>query len=588
MRRFWARFEMREAFWAIGDFWEERPGLRRTVYIAVSLIVCGGVLAGWGYPHWSAYRAQSIATQWILAGRPDRAQDAVERLVDLAPESVATWQAVADLARLRKDSAAVLRAAQRAAQLAPSRLDLALALCGAYLAAGDQASASRTLDSLPPELVSASDYALRLRGEIARRAGRWVDAADYFANARKIGGGVAVNEIPLGLVLLRIGTETARQEALALLGKWTGDPEWGVEALRPLLAEALRDADRTALRRWADALLIHPRASTADVPVVLNALCRSDETRYFAVLASLQRDYIGEPMRASLLLGWLVQIGRAEDAIAWATTLPEAVTRRAPGVVNLAEARRVSGQWAELAAWTANEPWSEDVEFLRMIYAWEAATQQADSASVARTWGELQNQARQRTASALFAANTLYAWGRVEPALALWETAAQQPETAWLALGAILRHAQITDDAIGQYRVFRRLNNLRPDDTDVANNLAYFAALTGEDRMGAVKLSRLTLQKAPSREAYQITAALAELRRGEPALALKLLDPFAIGAIKEVEPAPGFDFTYALALAEAGRKDEALPRLARLLSATSGLSKAERALATEAFDRLKP
>ncbi|MCX6937182.1 MAG: hypothetical protein NTU80_04680 [Verrucomicrobia bacterium] len=108
-------------------------------------------------------------------------------MIALAPELVFTWQAVADLARLRNDPASKLRAAQKAAELAPDRLDLALALCGATLFAGDATAAARILDAQPPGFVSASDYALRLRGEIARRAGRWTEAAEYFTQAQKYG-----------------------------------------------------------------------------------------------------------------------------------------------------------------------------------------------------------------------------------------------------------------------------------------------------------------------------------------------------------------------------------------------------------------
>ncbi|MEN9842067.1 MAG: hypothetical protein RL376_1867 [Verrucomicrobiota bacterium] len=587
-RRAWARLDLREGFWFLLDCWEEHAGLRRGVYAALALALLLGGAAAWYYPRWAYYRAERIAAQWLAAGRADRAEEAVGRLITLAPESVSTWQAVEELARLRNDATAVLRAAQRAAELAPDRLDLALALCGATLSAGDEATTARRLGALPPDFVSTSDYALRLRGELARRSGRWTEAVDYFSQAQKLGGEIAVNEIPLGLVSLRTGTEIDRQRALVLLAKWVGDPEWGVEALRPLLGEALRADDKPALRRWADALLTHPRASTTDVPVVLNALFRSDETRYRAVLASLQRDYIGEPMRASLLLGWLVQIGRAEDALGWATTLPEFVTRRPPGVVNLAEARRLTGRWADLAAWTAEGPWSDDVEFLRSLYAWEAALQLGDIEAAAKGRSALEAQTRVRTTSALFAANTLYVWGRIEPALALWETAAQQPETAWLALGALVRHAQIKDDAPGQYAIFRRLHALRPDDPDVANNLAYFSALTGLDRLGAVRLARETLHKNPGRVAYQITAALAEVRRGEPALALALLEPLAERVKSAGESAPGFEITYALALAEAGKTAEARPRLAKLQAAENGLTRLETQLVKEALERIKP
>ncbi|MCX6937183.1 MAG: hypothetical protein NTU80_04685 [Verrucomicrobia bacterium] len=61
-RRAWARLDVREGLWWVLDRWEERAGLRRTVYFALGLILGGAGLAAWGYPRWAQYRAQRIAT----------------------------------------------------------------------------------------------------------------------------------------------------------------------------------------------------------------------------------------------------------------------------------------------------------------------------------------------------------------------------------------------------------------------------------------------------------------------------------------------------------------------------------------------
>ena len=56
--------------------------------------------------------------------------------------------------------------------------------------------------------------------------------------------------------------------------------------------------------------------------------------------------------------------------------------------------------------------------------------------------------------------------------------AGQEGQVATEALGSLARHYQTHRDAEGQYRVFRQLHLLRPQDRAVGNNFAFFAALT--------------------------------------------------------------------------------------------------------------
>jgi hypothetical protein len=93
-------------------------------------------------------------------------------------------------------------------------------------------------------------------------------------------------------------------------------------------------------------------------------------------------------------------------------------------------------------------------------------------------WQNLRADGDRSAAHAMFAGDSLYAWGYPKEATALLWSAADRPDLAYQALGSLARLYQVQRDAVGEYRAFSRLNAMRPDDRNIANNFAYFASVT--------------------------------------------------------------------------------------------------------------
>jgi len=558
VRRFMGR-STRENLWAFLDLLDARPGLKRALLIGVPALV---VIAGfgiWGYERWTRTNSILIARQWLDAGRLDRAGVAVRDALATAPDVPAPWRLASELAWRKGNRSESVDYAQKAAAIGAYQTDDVLSWAEASILSDDVQQAKEAEAFLDPEAARGSARAQRLAGEIARHDQRYSEARDRFQAALKIDAGsgtpsAAIDEIPLGIVSLQTGADDDRTRGQVLLAKWATDPNWGVEALRALLADAVAHKDRAATSRWADALRVHPRCTLGDVPVCLKALAESNSDLYQAVLAPLEEKSRQNPTAAAQLLGWLTQIGQAAEALRWGESLDPEVARKPPIAPGIAEALRTTHAWADLQAWVDKADWGPDVGFLGWAYAMIAARELGDGPKSDAYWQSLLTNGHASPAHALFAGESLYAWGYPKESAELLWAAAERPDLAFQALGSLARLYQEQRDAVGQYRAFSRLNAMRPDDRKIANNLAYFAALT--DLGSQVQIERIAADNyshEPGNLVYRSTYAFVLVWEGQASRAMKLLDPVS----REWRNSPALAFAYGATLASLGRGQEA-------------------------------
>ena len=551
-------FHFRDHWWQLLNLWEAQRWLRRVAYGLIATAVLAAGLWIWAYPVWIRRNAIKMSREWIAAGNLRQAAEMVQKAMTLMPDEPEPWQLAAELCRLSGLKKQAVGYAQRAARMAPDNPDLTLAWAAEALRANMNEEADKALDKLPPEVFMHSPTALRLRGELARRQLRLTVALGCFETALRLEGPLAINEVPLGLILLR-STETAeRQRGLGLLTKWIKDLEWGPAALRTLLEDAVAADDRPAMLKWSEALRTHPGCTVGDMPNCLFALSKTDENRYREVLAGLERDHAVTPQAAAQLLGWLNQIGRHADAVRWLPALPAAAMQQPPLAVLAAEALRATAGWAQLAERTGSQNWGTEFEFLRWAYAREAALALGQSRRAGELWLTLFNHTSLNSVHGLFIAANLYSWGRTADAEQIWwQVSASGGQTATDSLAALARHYQLQRDAEGQYRTFRQLHFLKPEDAAIGNNYAFFALLTGRDQRNADEITRANLAAAPANATYAATRAFGLMRHGRTAEALTLIAPLGV----QPGRSPAVAFAYGLALAADHRIDEARPLL---------------------------
>jgi predicted Zn-dependent protease len=549
----------RENLWAILDALDARPVLKKSLLIGLPSLVLALGLGDWAYQRWARTNALRIAHQWLAAGRLDRAGDAVQDAIAHEADLPETWQLASELAWRKGNRPASVEYAKMAADVSRHRPDEVIAWAEASVLADDMAQAREALEYLDMETARSAPRALRVAGEIARRGGRFAEARDKFGAALQAdtaagAAPLAADEVPLGIVSLQTGAAADRARGRTLLQEWAADPRWGADALRALLADAVahNDADSTTL--WAEGLRRHPLCTLGDVPKCLQALAGSSPQRYQVALAAMEADAHGNPTQAAQLLGWLVEIGHADEAVRWGATLDKSQARIAPIAPGYAEALRASGRWPELQAWTDGADWGHDVSFLGLAYGLVAARHLGDAARADQLWRSLFADGTLNPAHALFAGDSLYAWGYPKDAASLLWAAAERPDLAFLAMGTLARLYQVQGDAVGQYRAFSRLNEMRPGDRKIANNCAYFAALT--DLGGQTHIARIAednFNGEPSNAVYRSTYAFVLVWTGQADRALALMEPIA----RDWRKSPAIAFTYGAVLASVGRKPEA-------------------------------
>jgi tetratricopeptide (TPR) repeat protein len=569
----WFRaFDLRDRWWRLLDYFEAHRRARRCLYGFLAGCILVVVSWLWIYPWWARRNVIGMARQWIAAGQPNYAAEAVQKALEKSPRQPELWLLAAELARLNGQKSMEVEYAREAARIQPANSKYALEWAGAALRADQRDETIKALAGVSGSELERSSIAQRLLGELARRERQFEAAINHFESALKIDGPVAIDEVPLGLCLIGSRDPAPRQRGLVLLSKWTSDREWGASALRILLEDASAQNDRPAMAKWSGALRSHPRCTMGDMPNCLAALARSDPAGYAGAIAQLKQAHLASPEAAAQLIGWLDQIGRSGEALEWMKTLPEQVMQRPPLSVAKAESLRLVGDWTALQAWVSQGDWGDKLDFLRWAYGLRASRALGDEKLAGALWLKLQAHAQTDSVHALFAGSTIYTWGLVKEAEALWWlVAGQNNNLAVEALGTLARHYQVQRDADGQYRVFNQLHAMHPQDADVTNNFAFFAALTGNREQLAEQLSRENMKLHPANRRYIATHAFILLMRGHPDESLKAIEPLASEAGKSSAVA----FVYGLALAGTGDKTKAREVLKALTPDTLTLRETE-------------
>ena len=559
VRQFMRR-STRENLWAFLDLMDARPALKKGLLIGVPAFLVLVGFGTWGYQRWTRTNSIHIARQWLDAGRLDRAAAiAVRDALATAPDVPAPWRLASELAWKKGNHGESVEYAQKAAAIGAYQTDDVLAWAEASILSDDVQQAKEAEAFLDPNAARESARAQRVAGEVARKEQKYSEARDRFQAALKIDAetgkpDAAIDEVPPGIVSLQTGNDDDRVRGQVLLAKWAPNLNWGVDALRALLADAVAHKDRAATARWADALRLHRRCTLGDVPLCLRALSESNPDLYQEVLAPLEEKSRQNPTAAAQLLGWLTQIGQGAEAIRWSESLDPAVVRKPPVAPAIAEALRTTRAWTDLQARMDKADWGPDVGFLGWAYAMVAARELGDGPKADAYWQSLLTNGHSSPAHALFAGESLYAWGYPKESAELLWAAADRPDLAFQALGTLARLYQVQRDSVGQYRAFSRLNAMRPDDLKIANNLAYFAALT--DLGSQVQIERIAAgnySSDPSNLVYRSTYAFVLVWAGQASRAMKLLDPVS----HEWRKSPSLAFAYGATLAGLGQVPEA-------------------------------
>ena len=380
-----------------------------------------------------------------------------------------------------------------------------------------------------------------------------------------------------------------RQQARAAVELHAANPTLRSGALRALIHEALLSKDTPRAISLAKQLNFSKGANLQDRLLYLSMLRRAGRGEFWWCLAQLESDIASDPEQVSTLLSWLNRNGLAQAALDWSKKITEAVRTATPVPIAIAESCSTLGDWAGVKQQVTFGDW-KDLEFQRHALLARVLRDQGDvtgsqgqwavAVNLARTFADQTDDSGSRAEALFVLAHLARRWNWEDEAdTVLWLIARgnirQQP-----ALDLLNRMYYATGKTRELHSVSVRQLELKPDDLDAKNNVAYLSLLLGLDLERAHALAREAYKSDPLRPTIVTTYAMSLYLQGKMEQGLKVMR-----ALPESElDAPANALFYGILLADTGARDQARKYLD--LAASAQLFPQEQALIAKARERL--
>lgn len=513
---------------------------------------------------WGAWRGYSLFESRHLTRRAEAylgshdlrsAALSARRALQLNAENTAAIRVLAKVAEESNDRSA-LDWRRKAVELNPRSTTDLLALANSAVQLNDIAAAEKALQSVEESDRETADFhAAKARVAEAKKLPN--DAEREWSRAAALEQENKSYQLQLALSLLRRDEADRREKALSILQELRRDQKQRAPATRALIADAASHRATEPVLAWAEELQKYPEATFRDRLLYLDVLRQAHASKFSEYLTRLEHEVASKPADLAALLTWMNASGLSLLGIDYARTLPEGQRTKWPVNLALSEAYVKVADWSRLADAIKNQDWGQ-YEFLRHGYLALAARKQNKGAIADQEWLMAQKQANQpQNLSAL--ARSATEWGWKKEALDVLWTLADQAQTQNEALEELYRRYLAANDTPGLYRVLQRLAALKPEDADIANNLAQVALLLNVDLARAEKIAAEIYAKQPANPAYATTYAFSLFRKGNGNGALEIMSKLPADSLND----PAVAAYYAFLLAESGRIDQARELVSR-------------------------
>jgi tetratricopeptide (TPR) repeat protein len=504
--------------------------------------------------NWQVRRLTAEANALVDRGDYKRAGLDARRILQINPESVDGLRVLARIAE-RADSRAALELWQRVVAADPGGMENYFSLAKVAIRFGDLKSARSALEKVAPTSKNTARYhELEAEFALVKADGPTVDR-ELSAAAELDPGN---KEYAFRLATLRLGASDAAMRARAqeALKQLQNDKQFRRQATRQLANYALRNgnmADALALARQLQAF---PERDFRDRILLLTALYEAKDPALQSAVTNLEAAATQDPDAAGTMIMWLNTHGMSAEAISWSKNLSPQVLSQRSIPLALSDSFITAHEWKSLERLTKNGNWGE-LDFLRLALCARAFREMGDMTSFGAQWNEAVRKVSADAEKALMLSETASKWGwRGESIDLLW-VASKDPAKGEHALQTLYSYFIKSGDTQNFYRVLIHLNERRPGDRDVENNLAQVSLLLGLNTDRGQELARDVHEKDPKNATYASTYAFALYVRGEPNKALNVFSTFSEAQLRE----PTIALYYGIILAAVGDSERAAPFL---------------------------
>jgi len=530
----------------------------RLALVALALLLLvGGAGIWWGRPAYRNWKQRRLLAQaQVFLAKEDFANGSLcaRQVLSLNPSNLAACQLMASLAEIM-GSPALLDWRRRIAEVSPTPENrLRLASTALRLQPPPYLLATQILDdlragatNLPAFHVVSAELAIRLKE---------LDAAQ--AHLKAAARLEPTNELfQLNLAALRLASTNAAlaAESRATLEGLRQSTNLGAVALGWLVKDCLRRQDLAAAAAWSAQLVANPRCTTEDRLQHLDLLLPSKGPEFTSYLDSFKQRAITNVAEVRGLSTWLIQQGRADEALRWLTNLPPTVRTQQPVPLATTEVYLALKDWAAVQTFLADQRWAE-LEFMRLAFLSQASLQKREIAAPT-LWRSAVREAGERLGALGVLLNLADTWQRTQDKEdLLWRVYERHPGERW-TLRELARLYQAEGNTRGLNKLFGVLVELNPKDFEARNNLAATSLLLKLNVTKAYELAKALYAERPDHAIIASTYAFALHLRGNTRDGLAVLQKLKPESLED----PPVALYYGMLLSASGQPAQARKHL---------------------------
>lgn len=555
--------------------------LIRIVLILVAgvvLLIVGGYFGARTFHSWQERRLLAEANALLREGEFKRASFDAQRALELNPQSASANRVLAEVAE-RNGFRGALDFRQRAAELSKNEAGDLLAWARSAVRFGEVAAASKALEQIAPAARETGEYHA-LRGELAMLQHDQRSYEAELARAAELDPANKTYRLALATLHLNSGDAGVHESGVRELEDLQGDEASRHQVTQRLAEDSLRRGQKDQALKFARQLNDLKSADFTDRLFLLSALYIASDPGTASMLARLQKEAGDDAVKIGALLSWMNAQKMAHEAVGWIQSLPPDLLGKKTLPLTVADTFLAAADWNGLQKFLRAGAWGP-AEYLRSALLARTLRELGQREESAQEWNEAAKAVNGHSEEILLLAEIARKWGWEKEALDMLWLAADDPQRADQTLSALYNIYAAKGDSAQLYRVLLHLEEVRPNDRAILNNIAQLSLLLNLNTERAYQLARQVHEENGDNADYTSTYAFSLYRRGENKKAVQAFAGIPEAGLQR----PQIAAYYGIVLAAAGEKARArefleLGRKANLLPEERALlEKAQTAVA---------
>jgi tetratricopeptide (TPR) repeat protein len=407
---------------------------------------------------------------------------------------------------------------------------------------GKQTIAKRALNGVPEADRVRPDYQA-IAGAVALGAGNVAEAERFFREAARLDPQKVEHRFNLGRAQVSSPDYFTREEGRRLLSEMGAHPEFGIAALRALIASYESHDEPLAALRESERLVREPGHTFPDEIIRLRLLRAANDKSFASALAAAQEKAAENALDAGALIVWMNSAGLASDALDWAQKRAPQVAAMADVTPALASCYLTLGDWPTLLTVTKKGPWG-NIDYIRHAYRAKALREGGNQAFARTEWTFATTAAARQPQALAWLARVSLIWKWSDEAEKVhWAVLEQTPNAFW-AIERLRRQYLAENNTAGLRRLSSHLIKVNPADEDALNDFAMGSLLLGKEGDKALEIARELHKKHPENVNFTSTYAFALHCANRSADALSVLDSLPSEQLEQ----PAFAAYYGIVL----------------------------------------